>query len=139
MRALLVALLVGMMLSAGCGSGPKPVAPGAMEYLTKQSGLTLPGTAKVVFEETEARAAAEGYGMWIVSAGEEPKLPGEGLAVPQDAVRKVLETQLRSSDLGANAPGDGKSYRWTSGNSDWRASVLQTTTGWHMVIERSKK
>jgi hypothetical protein len=110
-----------------------------MEDLVRQSGVTLPVSAKVVFEETDARAVAEGYGMWIVSAGEEPKLPGEGLTVPRDAVRKVLETQLRGSDLGENVAGEAKSYRWTSGKSDWRASVLQTTTGWHMVMERSKQ
>jgi len=134
----LAMILLWVILLSACGSPPAAVDPAAMERLTRQSGLTLPESAKVAFEERGERPAAEGYGMWIVSAPQELKMQGEPLAVPSATVRKVLETHLSSATLGESAAGDARSYRWTNGNSDWRASVLQTSTGWHAVIERSK-
>lgn len=138
-RGSILAVSAAFVLLSGCGPTASVPSPASLDALSKLSGIAFPASAKVVFEETEARAAAEGYGMWIVSAQEETKLPGNPLAIPASSVRNVIETHLRGIDLGVTTGEQALAHRWTSSNSDWRASVLRTSNGWHIVVERSKQ
>lgn len=125
------------VLLAACGTRGKSPAAGSLDRLTTQSGLTMPASATVLFEETDPRATSEGYGMWIVSAKEEFRPPGDEVTVPAETVRKVLETHVELER--PRTPEQARSYRWTNGGAAWRASLLKTGSSYHLIVERSKQ
>jgi hypothetical protein len=131
-------LAIAASLSACHARKAPPASPDTLARLSQATGITWPRDTRVLAEDADARAAAEGAGLWIAFAAGPFTLPGDKVNVSSDTVRRVVQAQLPADDLGENLAGEAPSYEWASGGSRWRGAELATSRGSYLVLDRSK-
>jgi hypothetical protein len=136
--ALRAGVAITVLLGACHGRKAPPAAGDTLARLSQTSGIVWPRDTRVLAEDAEARAAAEGAGLWIAFAVAPFTLPGDKVNVPADSVRRVVQNQLPNENLGPNLAAEAPSYEWASGGSRWRGAELTTGSGSYLVLERSK-
>ena len=142
MRRWASGLRTGVAIAAlltACHARKAPLATSdTLARLSLSTGIVWPRDTRVLAEDADARAAAEGAGVWIAFAAGPFTLRGDKVNVPADSVRQVVQAQLPNENLGPNLAAEAPSYEWASGGSRWRGSELATGSGSYLVLERSK-
>lgn len=118
-----------------------PASPERLSSIAAAAGVTLPASAKLVFEDTSTRGAnTESAGLWIVAVPGSSALvlPGDRVTVPAATVRANIVSNVPDLAIGTNSGPDAFVNDWTRATSRWRGTTLTTDNGIYLLLERSK-
>lgn len=134
MDAVRSALALLALLALSCRQAPAP-APDRLPLLLARSGLELSADAALVAEEpTEGRG--EAFSRSFVHSPTNLGLDGEGVAVPAPTVFEVLRRSLPAARIGQVADRPARAWSFKRGGDSWNATVVTTTTGQFLILER---